>query len=265
MKKFVCAAAIAAVGICSVVSFGGCKTGEAYVQYTLSEDGTYYIVSGVSGDKLGLMDYEVPAEYSAEEGGELLPVKEIGNDAFFQCYDLSRVTLPDTIETIGERAFAFCSFTSFAIPQSVTFIGYGAFGACDYLTEITVPESVTTLEPLAFYGCSGLKKAYVKADITTLNTKVFYNPVYTQGGETYTSTSLTELYLPASLERIHEDALSGNFITDIYFAGSEQQWENIYFFNMVDDEENEGEKKENRLEKSEVLNSAVNIHKNAEF
>ncbi len=260
MKKFICAAAAIAVGICSVVSLGGCKAGEAIVEYTLSEDETYFIVSGVSGDKLGLKELVVPAEKDGK------PVKEIGDDAFFQCCDLVRVTLPEnTIEKLGARAFAFCAFDSFVIPDSVTYIGYGAFGACDYLTEITVPESVTTLEPLAFYGCQSLKKAYVKADITTLNTKVFYNPVYTQGGETYTSTSLTELYLPASLEKIHEDAIAGNFISDIYFAGSAAQWEAVYFYNMIADEENEGEKKENRLEKSAVLTGAVKIHCNAEF
>ena len=260
MKKFICAAAAVAVGICSVMSLGGCTTGEAFVEYTLSEDGEYYIVSGVSGDKRGLKELVVPAEKDGK------PVKEIGDDAFFQCYDLSRVTLPeDTIEKLGARAFAFCGFDSFVIPDSVTYIGYGAFGACDYLREITVPESVTTLEPLAFYGCSALKKAYVKADITTLNTKVFYNPVYTQGGETYTSTALTELYLPASIEKIHEDALAGNFITDIYFAGTEAQWNEVYFFNMIDDEENEGEKKENRLEKSDVIGKGTKVTCNKQF
>lgn len=265
MKKFICAAAVLAVGISSAVSFGGCKSGEAYVQFTLSEDGTYYIVSGVSGDKRGLTSYDVPATYSAKDGGEMLPVKEIDDYAFYQCYDLKRLTLPDSIKKLGARAFAFCSFSSFIVPEGVTFIGNGAFGACKKLTEITVPESVKTLEPLAFYGCAALKKAYVKADIGVLEDKVFYNSVLSQGGNTYTDTSLTSVYLSASITKICDTALQGNFISDIYFAGTEQQWNELYFFNMVDDEDNPGEKKENRLEKSAVLSSGVNVHYNVEF
>lgn len=260
MKKFICVSAAVAVGIFCAFSFGGCQTGEARVEYTLSEDKTYYIVSGVSGDKLGLTSYEIPAQYSAEEGGELLPVKEIGNDAFMQCFYLEDVTLPDSIEKIGERAFAKCGFTKFVIPESVTYIGFAAFGACEYLSEITVPESVTTLEPRVFVSCPALKKAYVRANITVLDYGVFYNPSYSQGGETYYSTSLTELHLPATLQKIHKEALEGNFLTDIYFDGTRAQWDELYFYNMVDDEENEGEKKENRLEKSDVLGSGTEIH-----
>ncbi|MCM1545683.1 MAG: leucine-rich repeat domain-containing protein [Clostridiales bacterium] len=265
MKKFICAAAIAAVGICSTVSFGGCKTGKAYVEYKLSEGGDYYIVSGVSGDKLGLTSYEVPASYSAEEGGELLPVKEIGEGAFMQCYNLESLTLPDTVEKLGERAFVFCNFKSFTIPESVNFIGNRAFGACKSLTEITIPESVTTLETMAFYSCSSLEKAVVKADITVLEDMVFCNPVYNQGGNTYTDTALTKVYLSASITKIRDTALAGNFISDIYFAGSEAQWDDVYFFNMVDDENNSGSKKENRLEKSTVMSGGVKMHYDAEF
>lgn len=264
MKKFICAAAVVAVGIMSTISFGGCTTGAASVEYTLSEDGTYYIVSGVSGDKQGLTSYDVPAEYSAEEGGVALPVKEIGTEAFYRCSSLTSITIPDTIEVIGERAFVQCSFSKFTIPDSVTEIRFGAFGMCDSLTEITIPESVSVLESRAFAYCTGLEKAYVKANITDLPARVFYNSVASHGGSVYTKTSLTQVYLPATLQKIHSEALFGNYITDLYFAGNEEQWSLLYFYNIEEDEDTPGEYKENRLEKGAVIKN-VNVHFNVEF
>ena len=265
MKKFICAAAVAAVGIMSTITFGGCKAGDAYVDFTLSEDGTYYIVSGVSGDKHGLTSYDVPAEYSAEEGGELLPVKEIGTEAFYNCRDLAAVTLPDTVEIIGERAFAYTGISSVTIPDSVTQIKYAAFGACESLTEITIPESVTVLESRAFAYCTGLEKAYVKADVTDLKARVFYNSVESYGGNIYTNTSLTEVYLPATLQKIHSEALFGNAISDIYFAGTEEQWNALYFYKMELKEGAKDEYEEKKVEKDKAMSSATKIHYNAEF
>lgn len=268
MKKFICAAAVVAAGILPIISFGGCKAGEAHVEYTLSESGDYYIVSGVSGDRLGLTSYEVPATYSEGEDGESLPVKEIGDEAFYECFDLTHITIPDTIVRIGTLAFAKCGFSQFTIPEGVTEIAGGAFGMCNSLTEITVPASVQTLGNLAFYSCTSLKKAYIKdgeSSITVLNEKVFFNTVVTHGGNVFSETSLTELYLPASLEKIHVTALSGNAITDIYFAGTEEQWNNLYFFEMVKKEGKEDEYEEKKVEKSSALNSKVNIHCDVEF
>lgn len=260
MKKFIIAAAVIAVGLCSAVTVGGCNTGKASVEYTLSEDGTYYIVSGVSGDKRGLTSYEVPAEYSAEEGGELLPVKEIGYEAFFRCTELVGMTLPDTIETIGERAFAYSAITSIEIPYGVKKIGYAAFGACDGLTEVTVPQTVSKIEPFAFAYCTRLKTAVVKAEITVLEASVFYNSVVSFGGGTYTNTALTKVYLPATLEKIHYYALAGNAITDIYFAGAEDEWNELYFYKMELIEGTGDEYEEKRYTPSDALPGTVKIH-----
>lgn len=274
MKKFLCAAALCAVGLCSAVTFGGCKAGAAYVEYTLSEGGDYYIVSGVSGDKLGLKSYEIPAEYSATGDGEKLPVKEIGYEAFFNCYSLGEVTLPDTIEKIGVRAFAKCSFSHFIIPESVTEIGFGAFGMCSSLTEITVPVSVTKLGDLAFMGCSSLEKAVVKANITELGDRTFFNSTAAQGNNYFSNTKLKEVWLPASLQKLEVvyydgrlvSPLDGNAITAIYFAGSEKQWnEDVHFYRMVEKEGKEGVYEEQIVEKSKFIKNPDIMHFDVEF
>ncbi|MDE5789479.1 MAG: leucine-rich repeat domain-containing protein [Clostridia bacterium] len=266
MKKLA-VAALSAACIISAAAFAGCNSGEAAVNYKLSEDGTHYIVSGVTGNLRALTEYDVPSTYCEEEGGQALPVTEIGDDAFMNCTRLAKVTIPDTVTRIGARAFVRCAFTSFTIPESVTVIESKAFFDCGYLEEITIPHSVKSLGEMAFYSCTSLKSAYVKAEIETLEPYTFYNSVYGQGQNVFYSTSLTKVYLPASLKKIHITALQGNLITDIYFAGTEEQWDELYFYEMVAkkvDGKETDEKEEKRFDKKDVVGT-TEIHKNSEF
>ena len=250
----------------AAASFSACG-GVAVVNYELSEDGTHYIVSGVSGDKNALRSYDIPATYSEEEGGELLPVTEIGDDAFRGCIYLSSVTLPYGIEKIGARAFMMSGLAHFTIPESVTSIGYGSFGSCSVLDEIIIPASVTTIEPYAFAYCSGLKNAEIYASIEDLPYRSFANSYTVHAGNLYTSTCLKTVTISATVRKIHVSALDGNLLEDIYFLGSEEQWNELYFYEVVEQPaENEGEepvREEVKHDKSEVLNG-VRVHFNGD-
>ena len=73
------------------------------------------------------------------------------------CSDLTSVTIPDSVTSIGYRAFAGCqSLTSVTIGNGVTSIGRGAFEYCSGLTSVTIPDSVTSIGETAFGSCSGL-------------------------------------------------------------------------------------------------------------
>lgn len=250
MALFVAAIPLAACG------------GEAKVNYTLSEDGTHYIVSGVSGNANALNSYVVPSEYAEDEGGELLPVTEIGREAFMGCTSLYNITLPEGIERIGVRAFMTCGFRTFTIPQSVTSIGYGAFGKCDSLEKIVIPEAVTEIEPYAFAFCSRLEKVEIYGAITELESCVFTNLYASMAGNLFTESSLKEITIPATVKKIHISALDGNLLKDIYFAGSKEQWDELYFYDYEKVEGKEGEEDdyvEKKVEKSNVL-KGVEIH-----
>lgn len=65
-------------------------------------------------------------------------------------------TIPSSVTSIGNNAFARSKLTSVTIPSSVTSIGNFAFGGCDGLTTIAIPSSVTSIGDCAFYFCSGL-------------------------------------------------------------------------------------------------------------
>ena len=67
---------------------------------------------------------------------------------------------------------------SYAIPESVTTIGYGAFESCSNLTTVTIPASVSSISSYAFFYCSSLTTIYAKAttpvDLSS-QTSVFQN------------------------------------------------------------------------------------------
>ncbi len=264
MKKLlslICSICLLAVAAFALSACGG----EAIVKYKLSDDGTHFIVSGVTGRTSSLGSYEIPSEYSEEEGGELLPVTEIGEEAFMGCNALYSITLPDTIEKIGVRAFMNCGFRNFTIPESVKSIGYAAFGKCTSLTEITIPQSVTDLQPYAFAYCSNLETVVLKAEIEDLPPYTFANSYASVSGNLYTSTSLKNIYLSSSLKKINLYALDGNLFDDIYFAGSEETWNELYFYTYEKVEGSGNEYKEKKLEKSEVIRNGVTVHYNVEF
>jgi hypothetical protein len=261
MKKFLFVGLASLIATLSLFSLSACGTAE--IEYALSEDGTYYIVSGVSGSKSALLTAEIPATYQNEQTGVSLPVKEIGDEAFMGCTQLYELTIPYGIEKIGTRAFMLCGFYEFEIPESVTSIGFGAFAMCNGLTEITIPQSVTTLSTAAFYVCRSLERVYVKANITDLKDSMFFNSQAEVGTDIYTNTSLTEVYLSSTITKINTTAFSGNVLSDIYYAGTQEQWNELYFYELTAGE-TDGEYVETKLDKSTLLGS-IAVHVNAQF
>ncbi len=81
-------------------------------------------------------------------------VKSIPNYAFKYCSELTEVTIPNTITTIGYQSFWGCSgMTKMTIGNSVTTISNEAFRFCDGLSEVTIPNSVATIGMYAFSEC----------------------------------------------------------------------------------------------------------------
>ncbi len=74
-------------------------------------------------------------------------VTAIPDDAFQGCESITEVSLPSTLEKIGEEAFAECPITSITIPKSVNEIGWHAF-----YTDLLI--SVTSLmeEPIQLWN-----------------------------------------------------------------------------------------------------------------
>lgn len=63
--------------------------------------------------------------------GFLYTVTSIGESAFYNCPDLTSITIPNSVTSIGRNAFAYCTgLTSITIPNSVITIGVQAFAYC---------------------------------------------------------------------------------------------------------------------------------------
>ncbi len=76
----------------------GQGSGTAGLEYELSDDGTAYTVVGIADTET--TNIVIPAAYNG------LPVTSIGDRAFYGCSGLTSITIPDSVTSIGEYAFA---------------------------------------------------------------------------------------------------------------------------------------------------------------
>jgi hypothetical protein len=91
-----------------------------------------------------------------------LPVTSIGDDAFYDCASLTRVTIPNSVTNIGNTAFETCvNLTSVTIPDSVTSIGYEAFGDCYSLTSAYFEGNPPAIDLSMFAGDNYLTFYYL--------------------------------------------------------------------------------------------------------
>ncbi|MCL1813262.1 MAG: leucine-rich repeat domain-containing protein [Treponema sp.] len=82
--------------------------------------------------------------------------------AFMGCSFLKKVTLPNTLITLGRRAFFNCyMLENINIPRSLVTIEDGVFYNCRSLKEIDIPDTLKKLGSRAFSGCLGMEKLTV--------------------------------------------------------------------------------------------------------
>ena len=109
-------------------------------------------------------------EIPAEIGG--VPVREIGADAFWGCA-VSKVTIPDSVISIGARAFFGCSdLTEAEIPESVFLLDAQAFADCASLEKVTLSEGLKTIGTEAFAG-TALQEVAIPASVTHFGQGIF--------------------------------------------------------------------------------------------
>lgn len=150
------------------------------VGFTLSEDGSHYVI-GKGSDIYSAKDrIEIPAYING------IPVTEVGeaSDGFYKAASSAEIVLPATITKIGARAFEGSKFSAitFAEGSALGEIGERAFSNCDYITEITIPSNVANIGEKALYSCDKLTKIAVAED--NKNFASYDNALYTADGKT---------------------------------------------------------------------------------
>lgn len=151
--------------------------GEAYdptkiLDYKLSDDGDYYIVTGYGFHSNS--EVEIPSEYEGK------PVKAIGRSAFSHTSlsrdNLKKIIIPASVTFIDELAFANCTLL-----ESVTFkgevsglvLGEAVFRSCKALTSISLPEGLVEIGDYAFDMCSNLEPMTIPASVKKIGIDAF--------------------------------------------------------------------------------------------
>lgn len=203
------------------------------LEYSLSDNGEYYSVSGVLDSKAS--NIEIPATIDGK------PVKYISDAAFKDCESITSVTIPNGILSIGASAFEGCkSLTSVVIPNSVTSIGDSAFDACTSLTNIVIPDSVTNIGNAVFQWCSSLTNVILPNNMDNIPQHMFYccdslKSIDIPNGVTRiercafaSCDSLASVNIPKSVNYIGELAFARINSTLIFnYLGTKSQWEVI--------------------------------------
>ena len=179
-------------------------------------------------------------------------VTSIGSHVFCNCQSLTSVTIPNSVTSIGGTAFSDCwSLESVAIPASVTSIGDGVFSDCFRLTEIQVakgnPNYCSVDGALLAADCktllcvpagksfSGILNVYKDEDGKThvlyMGSRLYTIPdgVVSVSSHAFGGAlALKEVAIPESVTEIKKNAFwSCNKLTDVYYAGTQAQWDEI--------------------------------------
>lgn len=102
--------------------------------------------------------------------------KCIADDAFYNCAELSAISLPDSVVSIGESAFQRCSaLRSIVIPDGVKELRPRTFDGCSSLENIKLGSGLEAIGWGVFWGCGALKGLTVPAGVTKLGYYIFEN------------------------------------------------------------------------------------------
>lgn len=149
--------------------------------FELNEEGTGYIVTDYIGDR-----FDEAQSVIIPETHNGLPVVEIGEQAFINCENIERLSIPSSIRVISPSAFDGCqnlryneydnayylgndknpyvvlmqakdqAIDSCIIHEKTKIINHEAFVLCENLTDITIPNGVVFIGINAFFGCDRL-------------------------------------------------------------------------------------------------------------
>ena len=188
------------------------------------------ILSGAFYGCWGLTDITLPNDITA-----------IGGMAFRNCVNLKAITLPNSIVSIGNGAFSGCeSLSGIEIPASVTSIGSQTFRDCYAITNLTIPYGVTSIGSSAFDGCVKLTNITLPDSITVIGNMAFANCLelksirlpngltsissYLFDGDRY----LTSIVIPSSIKTVQINAFEDcYYLGSVYYSGTAEDWASI--------------------------------------
>ena len=126
-------------------------------------------------------------------------IKEINSNGFQHASALTFVSIPDTVEIIGEYAFAGLSnLEQVQMPNSVTEIGSYAFKDCTLLKNINISNSLKTIRESTFLNCASLNEITIPGVVEYIFSSAF-------GG----CKGLENITINEGVKGIYDNAFSG--------------------------------------------------------
>lgn len=144
-------------------------------------------------------------------------VTGIGQDAFRNSANLKSLIIPNSVTKIGMCAFQDCvNLASINIPNRLSSIERGVFYNCYSLKTILIP-CVQSIDWDGFNKCSNLEEVTVLYGITEIGYLAFHQ-----------CTSLKSIIIPSTVTHFAQQAFNEcTALTDVYFGGTEEQWNAI--------------------------------------
>ena len=190
------------------------------LEYSLSDNGTVYTVTGIG--TVTSKEIDVPATFNG------LPVWEIGTKAFENNLNITKVTLPETLNSIGNLAFTGCTaLESIELPYGLTFIGIRAFSGTA-LKTLSIPDSIWGEISIMVDNCVNLEYIKLPNGIKNIKSKFFDNTpklksvtlpesVSSIGAEAFVGSSIESIKIPKNVWGIFESAFENTKIRSVEF------------------------------------------------
>ena len=240
------------------------ETEGGFTTYTCSRCGDSYIsdytdpitpstiITGVCGDNV-TYTYDASTKVLTIRGtGDMYDYNSYDDTPFYSDIyrDAKTVIVEEGVTSIGNHAFdSFVYMTSLSLPDSLISIGSCAFETCVYLSEITIPANVTSIQYDTFLECDSVASITVasgntkydsrdncNAIIETASNKLIYGcastvipqGIKTIGEDAFCFKDVNNIIIPRSVTKIESGAFEYcRFLSDVYFEGSEAEWNAI--------------------------------------
>lgn len=125
-------------------------------------------------------------------------ITEIPGHLFYECSNVTSITLPNGITEINESAFNSCSsLSSILLPNSLLKLYSNVFTGCSSLTHIDIPDSVKDIGDWIFISCSNLQSIKLSNNLTRIPYQCFSK-----------CSSLSSVTVPPSVELIEYQAFN---------------------------------------------------------
>lgn len=147
-------------------------------------------------------------------------LEEIPAYAFHSCDSLRTVTFPNTVKTIGQRAFNNSqSLESLKMPAALSSIGDNAFLYCRKIRSVDLSATSLTKIDSWFSNVDSLRTVKLPSTVTEIGENAFYN------------SPIEEINFPASLTTIGNSAFYGNRLKTVDLSATKFTTINNWFAN----------------------------------